>query len=97
MWYIQCNNFSKVKTKVFVFKTLCIERVRYGKNNTVFSYRTVVYQKIPYVIPYRTFFRTYVPYSTVPYRTQVPAQKPQVHNFKSDKNNSWFKIICGLV
>ena len=31
------------------------EIVRCGKYNTVFLYRTVLFLKIPYVIPYRTF------------------------------------------
>ena len=30
IFIIQCNNFCKVKTKLFVFKTLCTERVRCG-------------------------------------------------------------------
>ena len=41
MWYIQCTNFSKVKTIFFVFKTLCTDRVRYGMKKIIPYFRTV--------------------------------------------------------
>ena len=69
MQHIQCNNFCKVKTKLFIFETLRMERVWYGTEKILPYFRTVVYQKIPYIIPYCTFFQN----STVSYRTQVPA------------------------
>ena len=73
------NTIVSVKSKPSFLENFTYGKssVRYGKNNPVFSYCTVVYQKIPYIIRIVLFSkiqpnRTVIPNRTVP---QARSQK----------------------
>ena len=83
-----------LEAKVQSVRYWSTERVRYGTENIIPYFRTVLFLKIPYVIPYRTFFQNLtVPYrNSVPNRTVAPLGHKTVH-FSFRTKHDWASCV----